>query len=300
MVTADSKTYWRSPDLGAARTVNLPQGDLRYFEAGGGETLVFVHGLLVNANLWRKVIPTLSENHHCIVLDLPFGSHETPMPNADLDPLGMADLIADTIDALELDNVTLIGNDSGGALSQMVVTRRPERIARLVLTSCDAFDNFPPPMFKPLLLTARIPGGLLALATSLRPGPPRNLPLAFGWLSKRPLDREASDSYVLPVATNSAVRADVRRFLVTANPSYTLEAAAKLGEFSKPALIAFSREDRFFPNEHAERLARILPDARVEWVEDARTFSMEDNPARVAELIAAFIGETARESARAV
>ncbi|MBA2764177.1 MAG: alpha/beta hydrolase [Thermoleophilaceae bacterium] len=302
MATTDSKTYWRSPELGAGQTVTLLQGELRYFESGSGETLVFVHGLLVNANLWRKVVPTLSKDHHCIVLDLPFGSHEIPMPNAELDPHGMADLIADAIEALDLDNVTLVGNDSGGALSQMVATRRSERIARLVLTSCDAFDNFPPAMFKPLLMTARIPGGLLALATSLRPGPPRQLPLAFGWLTKRPLDRDASDSYVLPVATSSAVRADVRRFLLTANPSYTIEAAGHLGEFEKPALIAFSREDRFFPNEHAERLATILPDARLEWVEDARTFSMEDNPARVAELVAGFVRETAQDSvsARAV
>jgi pimeloyl-ACP methyl ester carboxylesterase len=135
------KATWRDPALGVARELELPQGRLRCFEAGSGPPVVFAHGLLVNANLWRKVVARLSPEYRCVALELPLGSHTLPMPGAaDLTPYGLADLIADALEALE--QVTLVGNDTGGALCQMVVTRRPDRIGRLVLTSCDYRDNF--------------------------------------------------------------------------------------------------------------------------------------------------------------
>ena len=134
----------------------LPQGTIRYRERGNGEPIVFVHGLLVNGDLWRKVVPTLAKDFRCITPDWPLGSHEVPMnPDADLTPTGLAKLVADFLAALELENVTLVGNDTGGALSQIVVTEHPERIARLVLTPCDAFEVFPPRLFK--YLSARRP-----------------------------------------------------------------------------------------------------------------------------------------------
>src|SRR5262249_27347283 len=121
----EEKATWRDPALGVARELDLPQGRLRYFEAGNGAPIVFAHGVLVNANLWRKVVARLSPEFRCIVLDLPLGSHTLPMPEAaDLTPHGLADLIADAVEALALEGVTLVGNDTGGALCQMVVTRR--------------------------------------------------------------------------------------------------------------------------------------------------------------------------------
>ena len=120
---------------------------------------MFVHGALVNADLWRKVVPGLAKDHRCIAPDLPLGSHQRAMPaDADLSPPAAAKLIADFIAALDLDGVTLVGNDTGGALCQLVVTRHPERIGRLVLTNCDAYDKFPPSIFKLLFLAANIPG----------------------------------------------------------------------------------------------------------------------------------------------
>jgi pimeloyl-ACP methyl ester carboxylesterase len=286
------RARWRDPALGEPRTLDLPQGPLELFEAGSGPPIVFVHGLLVNANLWRKVVAVLSGDFRCVALDLPLGSHRRPIGEAgDPSAPGLADLIADAIEALGLEDVTLVGNDTGGALCQMVVTRRPERIGRLVLTSCDYRDNFPPPMFAYFKPAAAIPGALPVLLAPMRFRAPRRLPLAFGWLAKRPIDREAEDSYVLGALSDRRIGADVKRFLRALDKRHSNEAADRLGEFDRPALIAWSRDDRFFKPEHGERLAKDLPNARLEWIEDAYTFSPEDQPGRLAELISGFVRE---------
>jgi pimeloyl-ACP methyl ester carboxylesterase len=279
---------WRSEALGRARPLDLAAGRMRAHVIGEGPPIVFVHGLLVNANLWRKVVPRL-DGYTRVSLDLPLGSHLDSMPDADLSPPGLSDLIADSLEALDLEDVTLVGNDTGGALTQITAARRPERLARLVLTSCDAFDNFPPRFFRIVLAPARIPGVVPVAFGALRLRRLRRLPIAFGWLTNKPIDPEAEDSYVLPALTRGEIRRDVRRVLAGLDPRYTLDAAARLTSFDKPALIAWSSHDRFFPREHAERLAKVLPEARLEWIEGARTFSPEDRPERLAELIASFV-----------
>jgi pimeloyl-ACP methyl ester carboxylesterase len=266
-------------------------GRMRAFSAGSGEPIVFAHGALVNANLWRKVVPLLAPDFRCVTLDLPLGSHELAMPDADLSPNGLADLIAEAIGELGLERPTLVGNDSGGALSQIAVSRHPDLVSRLVLTSCDAYDEFPPRFFDVLLWPTRFPALSRTLFAPLRIRALRNTPLAFGWLMHAKLDERAGDSYVLPALTSREAGADFARFVRTVNGRYTMEAIEKLRSFDRPALIAWSRDDRFF---HAgERLAADIPGARLEWIENARTFSMEDQPERVAELIAGFVREPA-------
>jgi pimeloyl-ACP methyl ester carboxylesterase len=284
---------WRSPDLGPAQTLDLGGGRaIRAHVTGEGPPIVFVHGALVNANLWRKVVARL-DGFKRVTLDLPLGSHLEPMPrDADLRPPALADLIADSLAALELTDVTLVGNDTGGGLSQIVATRRPERIGALVLTSCDAFDSFPPRFFRIVLAPARVPGMIPIAFGGLRLRPLRRLPIAYGWLTTGPIDRDAEDSYVLPVLTRGGIRRDVRKLLGGLDPTYTLDAAAKLASWDRPALIAWSEKDRFFPTEHAERLAKVIPNARLEWIEGARTFSMEDEPERVAAVIGSFMRES--------
>jgi pimeloyl-ACP methyl ester carboxylesterase len=298
------RASWRSDALGPARTLDLgpgrrirahvvPEvaglaGDGGIRVTGEGAPVVFVHGVLVNANLWRKVVPLL-DGRTRVTLDLPLGSHLEAMPaGADLTPPALADLIADAIEALELEDVTIVGNDTGGALTQILATRRPDRIGRVVLTSCDAFDNFPPKLFRYVLAPARVPGGILAAFGGMRARRLRRLPIAYGWLSNEPPEPEADDSYVLPVLTDGGVRRDLRKVLSGLDPKYTLDAAAKLAGFDKPVLIAWSVDDRFFPPAHAERLAKLIPNARLEWIEGARTFSPEDAPERLASLIAGF------------
>jgi pimeloyl-ACP methyl ester carboxylesterase len=284
-----SSADFRSPDLGPARTLDLDAGRrMRAHVTGAGPAIVFVHGLLVNANLWRKVVPRL-DGFTRVTLDLPLGSHLEPMPkDADMRPPALADLIADSIESLELTGVTLVGNDTGGGLSQIVATRRPERIGKLVLTSCDAFDNFPPRFFRVVLAPARIPGAIPVAFGGLRLRPMRRLPIAFGWLSNEAPEPEVDDSYVLPVLTRRLNRRDVRKVLSGFDSVHTLDAATKLAGWDRPALIAWSRNDRFFPTEHAERLAKLIPGARLEWIENARTFSPEDQPEQLAQAIGDF------------
>jgi pimeloyl-ACP methyl ester carboxylesterase len=288
MVTGADRASWRSDALGPARALELSQGRLRAHVTGEGPPIVFVHGVLVNANLWRKVVPRL-DGHTRVALDLPLGSHLESMPDADLTPPGLADLIADAIEALDLRDVTVVGNDTGGGLTQIMAVRRPERIGRLVLTSCDAFDNFPPRLFQIVLAPLRIPGAIPVAFGALRLRPLRRLPIAYGWLSKRPIERDAEDSFMLPALTRREIRRDLARVLAGLDPKHSLDAAERLLSFDKPALIAWSTEDRFFPPAHGERLARLIPKARLEWIEGARTFSPEDRPERLAELIGAFV-----------
>jgi pimeloyl-ACP methyl ester carboxylesterase len=277
-------------DYAATNEVRLSAGTVRYRDLGSGEPLVFVHGLLVNGRLWEEVIPHLAGAHRCIVPDLPLGSHRTAMdPDAELSPPAIAALIAELIESLGLERVTLVGNDSGGAISQMLATTRPELVGRLVLTNCDCYDNFLPLLFRYLEVAAKVPGAMTVLTQTMRLKPMRRTPLAFGVLMKHRPDSELLDDWVRPGIEDPAVRRDAAKFLRGISPEQTLEAARKLPLFRSPALFAWAPEDRHFPIEHAERLAASMPDARVVPIEDSKTFVPRDQPQRLAEEIAAFI-----------
>src|SRR3954470_3645704 len=149
--------------------IGLSAGPIHYRDTGSGPPIVFVHGLLVNGLLWRKVASRLENDARVIVPDWPLGSHKGAMkPDADTSPRGVAHLIAEFLEALELEDVTIVGNDTGGAISQVLVTERPERVGSLVLTTCDAFEDFPPAAFKGLVLAGKVPGGVRALAAPMR------------------------------------------------------------------------------------------------------------------------------------
>ncbi len=280
----------QSQDLGTVHEVELPQGILRYRERGEGPPLLFIHGLLVNGDLWRKVVPRLAGQYRCITPDLPLGSHELPMrADADLSIPGLARLVADLIRALELKDVTLVANDTGGAITQLVMTEHPERIGRVVLTSCDAFDNFLPAMFRPLQLAAHVPPLLTAVLQLFRLRAVRRLPLGYGWLARYPIDPEIEDGYAGPVLADRGVRRDCFKVLRDISPRYTLRAAEKLRDFDRPVLLAWAADDRFFPVEHAERLAAALPQARLELVADSYTFVSEDQPEMLVKLMSDFL-----------
>jgi pimeloyl-ACP methyl ester carboxylesterase len=271
-------------------SVDLPQGTVRYRDDGEGRPIVFVHGVLVNGLLWRRVVPRL-DGFRRIVPDWPLGSHDVPLrPGADLSPPGLARLVADFVDALGLDDVVLAGNDTGGAIAQIAAANHPQRLGGLVLTSCDAFENFLPPMFKGLQLAARVPGALTAFLQPLRIRPARRLPLAFGWLRKHPIEDEVSDAYLQPYFDHAGVRRDLRKVLKGISTRHTIDAAAKLSGFDKPALVAWASEDKVFPPEHGRRLGAILADARVEEIADSYSFVPEDQPERLARLIAERFG----------
>jgi pimeloyl-ACP methyl ester carboxylesterase len=271
--------------------VTLPQGTIRYRETGAGAPIVLVHGFLTDGELWREITPRLAQDFRVLAPDWPLGSQELPLHDgADLSPPGVAKLIADFIAALELEDVTLVGNDSGGALCQIVAVNHPERLGRLVLTPCDAYDNFPPPAFRPLQAISRVPGALSAIGQMMRLPAARRTPLAYGWVSKR-ADDALTGSWMRSSRTNPRVRAQMGEFLRGMHSSHTEAAAARFGAFEAPVLIAWAPEDRFFKLSYGERLASAFPDARLERIEDSYTFVSLDQPERTAELIAQFARE---------
>lgn len=268
-----------SPALGPAHEIDLPGGRIEYHDTGAGAPVLFVHGLLVNADLWRHVVPAVAvAGHRCLTPTLPLGAHTIAVPDADLTPTGLADLLADFLERLDLTDVTVVANDTGGAITQVLLTRRPERIGRVVLASVDSYEAFLPQPFTALGVLARVPGSIRPFTELMRIRALHRLPLAFGLVAKRPVPPEIADSYLLPSRDSAAIRKDLRRFLITARRRYTLEAARHFADVRVPVLLAWAREDRIFPIEFAERLARDLPDATLTLVDDSYTFLPEDQP----------------------
>jgi pimeloyl-ACP methyl ester carboxylesterase len=279
-----------SESLGTPRSVVLPAGTVHYRERGTGRPVVFVHGLLVNGDLWRNVVPIIAEaGYRCLTPDLPLGSHGVPMnPEADLKPPHLARIIAVFLEALELDDVVLVANDMGGALTQLVMTQHPHRVGAVVLTNCDAFERFLPPLFQYLRALPRVPGGLWLTAQSMRSPLVQRMPLAFGRLTHYPIPADVMASYVMPVR-RPEIRRDVAKVLRGVNKRYTIEAAHALPHFHKPVLFAWGLDDKSFRIAEAQRLAALLPDAKVGPIEGSRTFVAEDQPDVLARHILEFL-----------
>jgi pimeloyl-ACP methyl ester carboxylesterase len=217
--------------------------------------------------------------------------------DADLSPPCLAKLVIDFMDALGLETVTLVGNDTGGAVCQLVAAEYPERVSRLVLTSCDPYDRFPPPVFKPLATVVKMPGATWLISQSLRPRFAQRLPIAFGWVTKRHPEQAIVDSWLAPGRSSRGVRRDLAKVFGSVDARYTIEAAEKLESFEKPVLLAWAVEDKLFPLEYAKRFAEAVPDGTLEEITDSYTFVPEDQPERLAEAIASFVRRPATVSA---
>lgn len=279
-----------SPVSAEIKEVRVGQGVIRYREAGSGPPLVFVHGIMVNGLLWQKVIPHLAPRLRCITLDLPLGGHSVPFEAAaDLSPRGIAGIVAGFLEALDLRDVILVGNDTGGAICQLVISDHPRRVAGLVLTNCDAYEAFLPPLLRPFQYGARWFGGgfVAVLAAALRFRPVQRL---FLWtVSSSRVDPARLDAYFNPLVNDAGVRHDLTRFLRSVSNRYTLDAARTFGEFHRPVLIVWGKDDIFFSRRLATRLQRDFPEAALEVLPGSRTFVPEDQPRRLAALIEAFV-----------
>ena len=277
------------------REITLSPGTVEYEDTGGeGPPIVLLPGLLMNGSLYESVVAGLAPGHRCIAPTLPLGAHRLPMrDDADLSPLGQARLVAELLERLLLDDVTLIGNDTGGALVQLVAADAElnARVGRIVLVSCDAFDNFPPGLTgKAIVLAGKLPPALFGLfMQQMRIRPLRRLPLAFGWLTKR--GDAATSHWIRPVLNERAIRRDTVRVLreIAANRRILSDAAERLASFDRPALVVWAEDDRVMPPEHGRRLAELLPHARLVEIGDSYTLIPLDQPGALAEAIRRFV-----------
>ena len=292
-------------DMGASMArekIELSAGTIEYEDTGGdGPVLVLLHGLMMDASLWDGVTADLSADHRCVVPTLPLGAHRHAMrASADLSLPGIAKLAAEFLDRLDLRDVTLVGNDTGGALVQLLMCDGDgdARIGRAVLASCDAFDNFPPGLTgKTLLLSGKLPAPMFGLfMQQMRLRAVRRLPIAFGWLTKR--GDAAAARWMTPVLTRPEIRRDTVRMLraAAADTGFLLAAAERLPDFSRPALVVWASQDRVMPAEHGPRLAKLLPQGQLAEVDDSYTLIPLDQPARLAQILRMFIRDGLRPS----
>ncbi len=276
-------------DTSERKEIDLPAGRIRYREAGSGKPVVFVHGYLVDGRLWEGVVDRLADRCRCFAPDWPIGAQQIAMsPGADLSPPGLAATIAAFLEANELEDVTIVGNDSGGAMSQVLVTRHPERIGRLVLTNCDTHENFPPGIFKAMPPLAKLPGGMTLLSLPFRSGAISRA--AFKPFARSRIPAELIASWMQPCLNDRGIRRDLQKVTAGMNKRYTLEAAAKLRGSELPILLTWAPGDKFFPLSYAERLAGEVGNARIVEIPDAKTFVPLDQPQRLADEIAKFVG----------
>ena len=279
-------------------TIKLNAGTIHYETAGpsDGRPVVFVHGYTMGSSLWRPLTERLAASgFSCLAPTWPLGAHTEPMlDDAELTMESIAGMVGELLAALALEDVVLVGNDTGGAIAQLVATSAPDRLGALVLTSCDAFEHFPPPILKPFIAAAKAGAAYDAALQPLRTKFGRKR--GYGALAHADIDGLVA-AWVKPALSNRRVRKDLRRLTASLNQETTVRAAALLPSFTKPALVAWSADDVFFPREDGERLAEALPNARLEVIENARTFSMIDQPDRLADLIGDFAQVGANERA---
>jgi pimeloyl-ACP methyl ester carboxylesterase len=273
------------------RRIELSAGTIEYLDTGGdAPAVVLLGGLLMDASLWTDVVAELAGEHRCIAPTLPMGAHRHAMdPGADLSPRGLARIVSELLERLELDDVTLVGNDTGGALVQLLAADREPRVGRIVLVSCDAFDNFPPGLTgKAIVLAGKLPPAVFgAFMQQMRLRALRRLPLAFGWLTRR--GDATTARWLEPVLSRREIRRDTVRVLRGMG-----DVAERLAGFDRPALVVWASEDRVMPPEHGRRLAELLPQGRLVEIEDSYTLIALDHPARLAEAIRAFTASSAR------
>ncbi len=269
------------------REIETSVGAMRYRDVGEGSAVVMIHGALVDSRIYDRVVERLVGTHRVIVPDLPLGSHTIPLDaDAELSPPVVADMVLELIGSLDLDDLTLVGNDSGGAICQMLLAHDASRVGRLVLTTCDAFEVFPPPPFTYMRWLPRIPGAVWEMGQLMRFGWARRSPIAFGNLSRDTIPDELLADWTRPVRVDRDIRRDAKKLMLGIDVDDLNAASERLVDFDKPATVLWGSEEPYFPTELAERLVATLPQGRLVWVDNTSTYVPWDRPDAVAEAIA--------------
>ena len=268
-------------------SIDLPIGPVDYRVVGpadaGTPVAVFVHGFLVNATLWDPVAEKLAaDGIRCILPDWPLGAHRRPAnPDAVLSPLTVASAVTSLLDALDLHDVVLVGSDTGGGLCQLALRGDTHRVSGLVLTNCDAFEQFPPRFFVPLFMLARSRAAVWALAQQTRLRAVRHSPLGFGPLLNRPRPAGLTRGWIQPLLDSAAIRRDVKRFARSMQHTELVSAATWLGRFQRPVRLVWGTRDKHFTIGLGRRLAAAFRHAQLDEVADATIFVSIDRPGTV-------------------
>ncbi|MEU5956237.1 alpha/beta hydrolase [Streptomyces sp. NPDC047525] len=275
--------------------IELSAGPVEYEDTGGtGTPLVLLHGLVQDGSVWRHVVEELGEEFRCLVPTLPYGSHRVPLkPGAELTPPAMARLIGEFADALELgDDAVFVENDAGRL--QQLAAERPDRVGRMVVAGCEAFDNYPPRAGGKMMdAAARIPGGIALLVRILSVRALRRVPgTGFAVMAHRPVPHDLIDRWLEPLLTEPEARAVLVRYLRSARKAEMAEAAEGLRTYDRPALVVWGRQDKMMPPEHGRRLAELLPKSRLVELDDCRTLIPLDRPDGLAAAIREFVAST--------
>ena len=274
--------------------LELTAGTIEYRDTGGpGPVLVLLGGLVMDGSVWDPLVEDLRTDHRCVIPTLPLGAHRKAMhADADLTLPGFARMVAELLERLELQDVTLVQNDHAAAL--VLAGENPARVSRLVISSCEAFENYPPGLpGKNVRMTAFVPGGVFLTMQAMRVRALRRLPIAFGWMAKHPLPDELLDRWFEPLQQQRAVRRDFRKYVTSGRRRQMVEVCERLRAFSRPTLVVWTPEDKVQRPEHGRRFAELLPDARLVEIADSYTLIMRDQPQAFARAIREFVREPA-------
>lgn len=263
----------------ARRSVQVPSGRISYIEQGEGPVALFVHGVLLNGHLWRHQLEHLSDIRRCIAVDLLAHGDTEIAPDQDVSVTANAQMLLDFLDALHIDKIDLVGNDSGGGVAQIFAASHPERVRSLTLTDSDAHDNWPPEAFKPFLAMAEAGGLPDTLNAMLANKNVYRSPQALGPAYENPeqLSDEDIEKYLRPLARTSQRTRDFQRFLAAFDNKHTLAVEAGLRALQAPTLIVWGTDDVYFDVKWSRWLAETIPGTRrrVEF-EGARIFFPEE------------------------
>jgi pimeloyl-ACP methyl ester carboxylesterase len=274
------------------KNVDLGAGTIDYVDTGGdGPVVLLLHGLLMDPTLWSGVIDELGAGYRCVAPLLPLGAHVRPLgPGADLTMRGITAIVADLMERLDLHDVTVVGNDTGGVVVQLLMADRNPRVGKAVLVSCDAFDNFPPGLSgKTVVFTGKLPPSVFgAMMWQLRLKVLRRMPFTFGWLTKR--GDAVTARWLHPLQTRPGIRPDTVRVLrgIAANRTLLADIEDGLRTFDRPTLVVWAEEDKVMPPEHGRRLAALLPESRLVEIADSYTLVPLDQPTELAASIRDF------------
>lgn len=261
------------------KSVKTPSGRISYVEAGSGPVVLFVHGVLLNKHLWRKQLAALSDIRRCIAVDLLAHGDTEISPDQDVSVTANANMLREVLDALSIDQVDLVGNDSGGGISQIFSALNPNRVRTLTLSDCDTHDNWPPEAFKPFLEMAAAGGLKDTLSAMLADKTIYRSPGALGPAYEHPenVTDEDIETYLSPFLRNEQRIKDLQRFGGAFDNHHTLAIEPQLRQLQVPTLIVWGTDDVYFPVKWAYWLHGAIPGAKPPVIyEGARLFFLEE------------------------